>query len=229
MIKKYKTLSSIWFSDQMLLVLLVLLLLRLFIIQPLEELGYLHSIFTGVFFSLIMLSGVLAVFRTGLGATVVGGFASTEMAILWARHLHYSHHLYLAEKILGFAFLGTLAYVVLALVFREGPITIFRVEGAIVVYLLLGVMWSTTYVIIELVSRGAFHFTIPYQNIHVLESKLIYFSMVTLSTVGYGDITPIHPVARALAQLEALTGQLFPAILIARLVSMELQFRKPKK
>ena len=79
MIKKYKTLSSIWFSDQMLLVLLVLLLVRLFVIQPLAELGYLHSIFTGVFFSLIMLSGVLAVFRTGLGAVVVGGFAGAEL------------------------------------------------------------------------------------------------------------------------------------------------------
>ena len=229
MIKKYKTLSSLWFSDKMLLILLVLLLVRLFVIQPLAELGYLHSIFTGVFFSLIMLSGVLAVFRSGLGALVVGGFASAELVILWARHLHFGNHLYLAEKILGLAFLGTLAYVVLTLVFREGPITIFRVEGAIVVYLLLGVMWSTAYVMVELVSPGAFQFRTPYQDIHALESKLIYFSMVTLSTVGYGDITPIHPVGRALAQLEALTGQLFPAILIARLVSMELQFRKPKK
>jgi hypothetical protein len=229
MIKKYKTLSSLWFSDQMLLVLLVLLLVRVFAIQPLAELGYLHSVFTGVFFSLIMLSGVLAVFRSGLGAAVVGGFACTEMSILWARHFHYSHHLYLAEKILGFAFIGTLAYLVLTLVFRDGPITIFRVEGAIVVYLLLGVMWSTAYVLVELVSPGAFQFRTPYQDIHALESKLIYFSMVTLSTVGYGDITPINPVARSLAQLEALTGQLFPAILIARLVAMELQYSKPKK
>ena len=48
---------------------------------------------------------------------------------------------------------------------------------------------------VELVSPGAFQFRTPYQDIHALESKLIYFSMVTLSTVGYGDITPIHPVA----------------------------------
>jgi len=53
---------------------------------------------------------------------------------------------------------------------------------------------------------------------------LIYFSVMTLTTVGYGDITPIHPMARALAMLEAVIGQLFPVILIARLVAMELQF-----
>jgi voltage-gated potassium channel Kch len=52
-----------------------------------------------------------------------------------------------------------------------------------------------------------------------------YFSIVTLTTLGYGDITPVHPFARSLAMLEALTGQLFPAILIARLVSMELVVR----
>ena len=229
MIQKYKTLSSLWFSDQTLLVLLVLLLVRLFVIQPLAELGYLRPVFVGVFFSLILLSGFLAVFRTGVGATIGGGFAGAVLLILWARHLHFGHHLFLVEKILVLAFLGTLAYMVLTLVFREGPITIFRVEGAIVVYLLLGVMWSTAYVMVELVSPGAFQFRTPYQDIHALESKLIYFSMVTLSTVGYGDITPLHPAGRALAQLEALTGQLFPAILIARLVSMELQFRKPKK
>ena len=54
---------------------------------------------------------------------------------------------------------------------------------------------------------------------------MIYFSVMTLTTVGYGDITPIHPMARALAMLEAVIGQLFPVILIARLVAMELQFR----
>ena len=56
----------------------------------------------------------------------------------------------------------------------------------------------------------------------------MYFSFVTLTTVGYGDITAVHPVARSLATAEALVGQLFPAILLARLVSMELYDRQAK-
>ena len=48
----------------------------------------------------------------------------------------------------------------------------------------------------------------------------VYFSFVTLTTVGYGDVTPVHPLARSLAVAEALTGQLYPAILLARLVSL---------
>jgi len=53
-----------------------------------------------------------------------------------------------------------------------------------------------------------------------------YFSIVTLTTLGYGDITAIHPVARSVVMIEALLGQLYPAILIARLVTLEMEARK---
>jgi voltage-gated potassium channel Kch len=59
-----------------------------------------------------------------------------------------------------------------------------------------------------------------------LTHGLAYYSFVTLTTVGYGDITPVHPVARSLAIAEALVGQLYPAILIARLVAMEIESRR---
>ncbi|KIC93810.1 potassium channel family protein, partial [Flavihumibacter solisilvae] len=53
--------------------------------------------------------------------------------------------------------------------------------------------------------------------------EFLYFSFITLTTTGYGDITPVHPIARSLANLDALIGQLYPAILIARLLSMEFE------
>ena len=52
-----------------------------------------------------------------------------------------------------------------------------------------------------------------------------YFSFVTLTTLGYGDTVPVHPVARSLAIAEALVGQLYPAILIGRLVSLQISAR----
>jgi hypothetical protein len=57
----------------------------------------------------------------------------------------------------------------------------------------------------------------------------MYFSFVTLATLGYGDISPVHPIARSLAVAEAITGQLYLAILIARLVSQELYYRTSKE
>ncbi|MGC1091761.1 MAG: potassium channel family protein [Pseudolabrys sp.] len=59
-----------------------------------------------------------------------------------------------------------------------------------------------------------------------LASSLIYFSFVTLTTVGYGDIVPIHPVARSLCNLESIIGQLYPATLLARMVSLEIEARR---
>jgi len=58
-----------------------------------------------------------------------------------------------------------------------------------------------------------------------LRFRLLYFSVTTLTTAGYGDITPLAPVARCLAALEGVIGQLFPVLLLARLVSMELLVR----
>jgi voltage-gated potassium channel Kch len=111
---------------------------------------------------------------------------------------------------------------VLTQVFRQGPVTFHRIQGAIAAYLLLGLAWANAYELIELARPGALRFP---DGGGPTPIRLIYFSFVTLTTVGYGDITPLHPTARSLAISEALVGQLFPAILIARLVSMEIASR----
>jgi hypothetical protein len=109
---------------------------------------------------------------------------------------------------------------------KKGPITAYRIQGAIAVYLLLGLAWAHTYDLIEYLSPGAFTGTITDS---ARFSSWMYFSFVTLATLGYGDITPMHPVARSLAVAEAITGQLYLAILIARLVSQELYYRASKE
>jgi hypothetical protein len=58
-----------------------------------------------------------------------------------------------------------------------------------------------------------------------LASNLIYFSFATLTTTGYGDVFPVHPIARSLCNLEAVIGQLYPATLLARLVTLEMAHR----
>jgi hypothetical protein len=69
-------------------------------------------------------------------------------------------------------------------------------------------------------------------NVAVLASgftemdTMLYFSLTTLTTTGFGDITPVHPFARSLANLEAIIGQLYPATILARLVTLELEHRR---
>ena len=123
-----------------------------------------------------------------------------------------------------------MAVVVLTQVFREGTITFNRIQGAIAAYLLLGLFWAFVYELVSLQWPAAFASASPVgvSPNEDLSSRFIYFSLVTLTTMGYGDITPVHPIARSLATMEALLGQLFPAVLLARLVSMELYHRQAR-
>src|SRR5262249_49443482 len=126
------------------------------------------------------------------------------------------------------AFYAMLASIILIQVFRDGQINVYRIEGAVAVYLLLGVIWSGCYRLVIHFDPAAFSMPEPITEDTVM-AKLVYFSFVTLTTVGYGDVTAVHPMARSLALLEALTGQLFPAVLIARLVGMEISHREASR
>ena len=102
------------------------------------------------------------------------------------------------------------------------------VSGSIVVYLLLGLIWAEAYTLAANLNPASFAAALPEEPIALI-AHLTYFSFVTLTTVGYGDILPASLVTRALANFEGLLGTLFPAILIARLVSMEITARETTK
>ncbi len=108
--------------------------------------------------------------------------------------------------------------VILAIGFRisnEEKVDKQVIRGSICVYLLLGVFWFSLYKIVLFFDPNAF--SLPE---HLEESSLFYFSFTTLTTLGYGDITPHNPFAMTLANTEALVGQMYPAIAIAKLVSL---------
>ena len=90
--------------------------------------------------------------------------------------------------------------------------------------MLLGLLWAVSYEIVEMLNPGSF--SIASQRGGATLPQLRYFSFTTLATLGLGDILPISPLARALVVLEALVGQLFPVILIARVVTLEIQYQR---
>jgi ion channel len=120
----------------------------------------------------------------------------------------------------------TLGVVVAQGVFRPGRITYHRVVGAILLYLLIGLTFMVLFAFVGISFPGAFGgLTFEYNS--TLANKLLYFSFVTLTSTGYGDIVPIHPLAKSLSNLEAIIGQLYPATLLGRLVTLELRKRRP--
>ena len=129
---------------------------------------------------------------------------------------------------LALFFLVLLTSLILGQIFREGPTTSHRIMGAVAAYLLIGMIWSVAYYLVALWIPGAFSIQGPFApgDRESLQSQLFYFSFVTLTTIGYGDIVAVHPIARMLVILEGVVGQLFPAILIARLVSLQVQSKQ---
>jgi hypothetical protein len=106
-------------------------------------------------------------------------------------------------------------------IFRnKGPVTPVSIQAAIAVYLLFGTAWANAYLIAIQQDPHSFQSTVPLSSSS--PEEWLYYSFVTLTTVGYGEITPLSQAARSLAVGEALTGQLYLAVLIARLVGKEM-------
>ena len=117
-----------------------------------------------------------------------------------------------------FIFLLLVAFNTLRQVGFSDNISLNRIVGAICIYLLLGVIWSIAYTVLEFLQPGSFkgmtEMVSPLRN-----PDWIYFSFVTITTLGYGDITPVTQTAKTLSFAEAIVGQFYIAVLVAGLVS----------
>lgn len=97
--------------------------------------------------------------------------------------------------------------------------------GAMCVYLLMGLIWAILYGVIFQFLPGSFH-GMEGVNGKAPMDTLLYYSFVTLASLGYGDITPIEPLARTLAYMEAISGQFYIAVMLAGLVGLFLNHRR---
>lgn len=207
--------------------LLACLLLLIFVVTPLVGLGAIGQFAAGVIWSLL---GVLSVlFVSGRRAAVTVILAATAVGLATAildRPTPLSAVLARGSAAVALAALGG---VIGRAAFGPGRVTWHRVQGAVALYLVLGLLFAHLYGLLNVLVPEAFANVPPSLNADAVfyRGRLLYFSFVTLTTTGYGDILPLHPVARSLATLEAVIGQLFPATLLARLVSLEVEGRRP--
>jgi hypothetical protein len=115
----------------------------------------------------------------------------------------------------------TLGIVVAQAVFARGRVTYHRIVGAILVYQLIAVAFAAMFIFVGLTFPDAIK-GMTFEDDQSLASAVFYLSFVTLTSTGYGDIVPVHPLARSLCNIESVIGQLYPATLLARLVTLEL-------
>jgi hypothetical protein len=173
-----------------------------------------------VFVMLILVSGVIAVAEHRKLAKVLIGLTVVVVVVHSGAWMIPHTGLAVIRDVSTFCALFVLSFAVGINVFARGHALDDRVFGAIVLYLLLGVMWAFAYSMLGVLVPDGFAGGSGHARVL---SEWVYFSFVTLTTVGYGDITPVARAARSLAMLEALVGQLYPAIIIARIVSLPVE------
>jgi voltage-gated potassium channel len=201
---------------QLLIALAVLLIAAPFV----EELEGGHLILSSLF-SLVLLAAVFAVANRKRSLAIALVIAIPAITARWINQFrpdlaHPAVFLVCALVLLAFV-IGHLLYFVL-----HAPVVNAEVLCAsIAAYLMLGLMWTVAYWLVDQVTPGgAFSFNTERGVRSMNGFTGFYFSFITLSTVGYGDITPVSRAARWLAAMEAMTGLLYVAVLIARLVSI---------
>jgi hypothetical protein len=121
---------------------------------------------------------------------------------------------------------SALAWVVGHAVYAPGRITSQRLQGAVVVYLTVALIFASAYCLIWELRPDAFRNLAPSADVQTETAALLYFSLATLTTTGYGDIVAVDPFARSLANLESVLGVFYLAITVARLVTLELADRR---
>jgi Ion channel len=145
----------------------------------------------------------------------------------WASYLYQNSAIYFIKDALNAIFFGFIIVFIIIEIFKKKAVTLDLIYGSICVYLLIGVVWAFVYSALENIFPGSFHFSFTkveqvssLSTNHIPLMTYVYYSFVTLSTLGYGDVTPVTPPAQSIATLEAITGQFYLAILVARLVGI---------
>ncbi len=123
-------------------------------------------------------------------------------------------------------YLGIAAWLIMREIFLSSKVTMDTVFGGICVYLLIGFLWSLFYGVVQYLDTNAFSQSVTPGEFY---STGIYLSFTTLTTLGYGDILPVNPFAMMLTNLEAIIGQMYPAIFIAILVGGYMSQRDDEK
>lgn len=209
-------------GDRSLTLILGLLVLYTFILAPLGELGLVLRPGLNVAFLAVLAMAVVGFARLSslarLFIAAAAGLAVTNVLT----SLTMSPEPWIADAMFGLATSGLLATLILQRTLRPGVINVHRYQGAIASFLLLGYMFAQGFELVAMVEPGAFQILGAPATHETLLPRLLYYSFTTLTTLGYGDITPIHPYARSLAVLESLVGVIYPAVLIARLVSLHV-------
>jgi len=173
-----------------------------------------------IFFTSILISAVYAVSKKKYILLIAALLALPMLVSIWTNRFVEIPSLVLVGDFFGILFMAFMVIVILSFIFREQDVTSNTIYAAIVVYLLMAIMWAFVFSVLEGINPGSF--AIAEGQIKVGRPLFIYYSFITITTLGYGDITPVTAPANSFSSLEAVTGQIYLVVLVARLVGIHI-------
>jgi hypothetical protein len=197
----------------------------MFVFAPLQAAGKVVFQALAILGLLAIIGGALVISRNRVALILMSvAFVANVAIFFWRLYQPWPYDLYLVATA-WLVISITVGAVVAGAVFRRGRVTYHRIVGAILLYLLIALAFTCLFAFVGLTIPDAFK-GISFEQDRTLVSSIFYLSFVTLTSTGYGDIVPVHPFARSLCNLESVIGQLFPATLLARLVTLEIRGRR---
>jgi hypothetical protein len=192
--------------------LLGMLAADIFIVPVLLTLHLIPMRVGDVVFAATMVVAILAM-GTGKGRRLVLTVAVAAFIVQFFRFVEKNEALVVVDATLSALAMATFAAMVLVDVFRQAPVAD-RLIDVILAYLLVGAAFAFVYEAVNILVPGS----LTLDGRDVTPAGYVYFSFTTMTSVGFGDALPMRPVSRAIAMAQALTGQLYVAVLIARFV-----------
>jgi hypothetical protein len=215
--------------ERSLTALVIIEAIELFVVAPLSSMAGAPLLLVATIVA-ANLAAVLAIvwhIRAAVIAVLIA--VAMELASVTLRVVQTSERLEVLDFAAGLILMFALTVVIGIAVFGPGRVTIHRILGAIAIYLNVAATFALAYRMIDALVPGAFSSGLAGVTSGHTLGQLVYFSLATLTTSAYGDIVPVAPFARALANLESVMGQLFPATLLARLITLELEHRRDER
>jgi hypothetical protein len=200
--------------------LLIVFLVALIVLGPFIE-GFIGlRLFMEVFFSIIFIATIYAVSQKRLHMVIAAILLIPALVAVWTPDIPRYNTLLTIGYLCGLIVLGFAIISILNLIFTEETVTRQTISAAVAVYLLIALMWTFIYRLLENLYPGSF--AVAHDGLHIAANKYLYFSLVTITTLGYGDITPVGSQAIALSVLEAITGQIYLVVVVAWFVGMHV-------
>jgi voltage-gated potassium channel len=206
--------------------LLFISLITFFLLNPLLINSKVDLFVSGFTFSIVLIVSVYVVEHNKKFLIIAGALAVIGLIGFWLDQVIFPHiNLDIFNDIVYIILFSLVTYSVLSSVVREQKISDSTLYGAICGYLLIGLLWSTIYALIYSLHPQSFNLGNPAEHLKAMGLKIqyfIYYSFVTLSTLGYGDITPVNNAAKTFAWFEAVIGQIYLTVWIAQLVGLHI-------